>query len=78
MKGVSIPENHCKNVSNRTQTHIRLANLRVLATGSGLPAPAERAFSPQLPAGIQGFQVDSCSLTHFSAAASAVMPPLVM
>jgi hypothetical protein len=32
----------------------------------------------QLPAGIQGFQVASCSVAHFSAALSAVMPWLVM
>jgi hypothetical protein len=44
------------------------------------PAPTMTTFAPgmgQLPAGIHGFQVASCSFTHFSAALSASMPWLV-
>jgi len=81
MEGIRVLPEGCNLISIATRSEI----ITVFPGTPGVASEHSTALATpvgqrvcQLVAGTQGFQVGSCSLTHFSAAASAVMPWLVM
>ena len=80
MEGIRVLPGGCKTISITKQCGIiDPADTFGVASehSTALATPVGHCVC-QLVAGTQGFQVASCSLTHFSPAASALIPWLVM